>query len=361
MAAPNVGDGVFLRASLNPRRSYRLTIDPVAGPGGFAMRLRLGPDGRYEYLSAPSINTDYDIAGSAVEILFYRAAPTESTEYLLKRATVTICANCQTDGGLRREVLAQAPGLRAALREGNTLSAAVDIMHWAAPRVPFTGSDGQMVADYWQRSATDLLNLYYLSHRKGGDCGPDADLVLKLMQLFGLHGFLIDFGDRSWLTHVVLGVPVDKPGGGTEQFVLDPTFDGLWVWSADGRPVSLLTALALVRHGQGARVGLSTSSLGERWVLPGATSAVALTRPETCRQIDFRAGGCGLAGFMNAEGYAARFDAHALAPDAFGFVSLLSESQIFAAAASGVPASVLAAYRRLRLGQASSVSPVRAS
>jgi hypothetical protein len=335
----------MFRASLDPRTTYRLTIDPVRPSVSFTMRMRSTRREPFQYFQAPLARMSYVVRGSNLQVLFYRSTAGRSSTYDM-RMTLMPCPGCLTDRRLKQEMLTRVPGLRAALARGNALAAATAAMQWAAPQVPFTGEPDRMLPSYWATSPADALSSYRTG-RVGGDCGPNAMLLQKLLQLVGIRSFLVDYGDRRWLTDILVVVPY-RSASGHRLGVLSPIFDEVLTSRVTNEPLDLLQALSLVRTHRSNEIGAATGDLGHRRIL-APRSRRDRSQGATCNEVGGRSEGCGLSAFL-AAGYARKFVARGLSPSVAGLVELLSRTQMFKPTAYGVPPDVYLRYRQLRIG-----------
>ncbi len=116
-----------------------------------------------------------------------------------------------TDADLRARVLAERPGLQAALDAHETETAARMVLAWATPHITFAGPPPAPISAL-PMSAADMFDQNFLGAHGGVFCDGAADFFRKLLELFGIESFRVDFGEAT-LKHSTVLVPVARDGG----------------------------------------------------------------------------------------------------------------------------------------------------
>ncbi len=259
---PSSGEGVYYRASLDPNRVYRVTVQGERVEGAF--NLRVSQAGDREWYAAPDGVDTWRVTNARdVELLFYRA---EEAKYRIRVLRIEDCtATCTTDSGLKNHILAEAPGLASAVAAGDRHTAAKAILGWVAPRVTFARGGGTLPMDSYQRGASELYYDFFAVNRGGVFCGGAADFYKKVLALFGIPSFPVLFGDDSGdLRHVTVLVPFSDGQGGTDYRIFDPSFNFDLLLPASGHSPTVAEFFELWRAGMMDRVQYREESLGQR-------------------------------------------------------------------------------------------------
>lgn len=260
--------GLYFTYALDPSTRYRVEVSGEQSLGAATLRVR--DDARTTYDRAPHGSLTFTITGTQVlELLFY--SDTEA-DYLIRSVRVTECPACRTDADLKSQVLAEVTGLSGALAQ-DPYAAAELLLHWASPRIAFAGASPAPIATS-RTSAADLWYENFQPASGGVFCKGAAEFLQRLMRLFGLGAFTIEFGDTDdSLTHAAVVVPVVEHGT-TRFHMLDPSFDLNYLIRPSGERADVFQLLELLRMGSTARIGTQTGDLGPRQILkPGGAVA----------------------------------------------------------------------------------------
>jgi hypothetical protein len=256
--------GLYYRATLDPSRSYRLTL--LGQDVNESFVLRLNEDGKLTYVGAPNGPAVYRVSGvTSFEALIYRDSP---GSYLVRSIVLADCANtCKTDTDLQAEVESAVPGLQQAIANGDYYSAGQQVLHWVAPRIVWASGQPAPIPTAGL-SAAEIYYDYFQTGYGGVYCGGSADFLHKVLNLFAIPNFELDFGTTTdGLTHAMIVLPITEPGGGVDYRILDPTFDMVLTLINSGEPASIPVALELWRMGLTGRVMFQTGDLSQRRVL----------------------------------------------------------------------------------------------
>lgn len=222
--------GVFFTYDLDPDKTYDLSVGGQVIEGDAIMRIQL--DGQNpQWYDAPEEAKQWIVEGErSIEVLIYSHSP---FEYALTNLSLTDCSGTcatdrQLDQQLRELILDVIPGIA---QTDDPIEKALLITDWASRNVVLGSttntsaleslSPGRLYFDYWQPRAGS------------GSCGSFAVFNARLLEMFGLDAFTIDFGmaDGSFVTHVstVLGIEEDSEWN---YYLMDPTFNGTF-WAND--------------------------------------------------------------------------------------------------------------------------------
>lgn len=331
LSVANPPGGLYYRATLDAARAYRVTVTGQRIDASFKMRLRRGTGG-YDYRPAPDGASESFVVSNAasVEVLFYS---NQSGSYRIRSVTLDDCTGtCKTNSDLRSKVLTETPGLQQALDAGDQWQAAKLIRHWAAPKIDWGGNP-----DLLNPVGYDAAQMYYeffAPNVTGVYCGGAADFLKKLLALFQIQSFTVDFGDlRNSLTHVTVVVPFQNSDGTTDYRVDDPTFDMDVSISPSGKPASWPVLWEMWRAGMTNRVQLNSQSLDERRIFLSPPSA-----PVRCGDVGQVNGACGFSQYTAENESAYRADGYQIGLD--GFIQLLGTTTLFNVDAGGVAQAV---------------------
>ena len=260
--------GVFYRASLDPARTYRVRLRGQVSTNG--MVLRISRDEHQEWTRTPNGLLAFRASGvSELELLVFGHYETDDAEYRLFELTADTCDDCPNEDDLRAQILSERPAVAAALARGDSLGAATEVMRWAAPRIPVAGGAPLASLLTTARSAVELYYDNFPTNQIGVLCAGASDSLVKLLALFELDAFEMDFGDTALYTHAVVIVRAPRDDA-TRWYVLDPTFNATFALRGSGAPLPLLEALELWQAGQDERITVVTESLATRQVVPNA-------------------------------------------------------------------------------------------
>jgi len=155
------------------------------------------------------------------------------------------------DSALKQEILRATPGLPRQLAAGNDYEAARMILGWVAPRIP--GSSRQQLVDTTSLSAGQIWFDHFRRVRNGVWCGGAADFFNKALHLFHIRSVTLDFGDRSFWTHVTVLVK-QRSDSPAPWMMLGPTYNIEIVSRRTHKPVPFARAVRLAAHGEADRV-----------------------------------------------------------------------------------------------------------
>jgi len=237
--------GLFLRRQLDPEKRYRLSVRGSGRP--ITMRLKID-GGPHEYLPAPMPQIKRTIAGaSSIELLFYSDTP---AEYLLSHAEIEECSDCRTQQDLIRRIEAEIPGLDRLAG----MAKAVALLKWAANVSNYTPSAKLIPSDFEGWSPERMTYEFFDGAKGGVSCGGHSVFLLKILHLFGIEAFTVNYGvPGTYVTHVTVMISTDK-----QYYVLDPSFGVLF--KRRGRDLDVEQALALIKANETAEIG--TISVG---------------------------------------------------------------------------------------------------
>jgi hypothetical protein len=337
--------GLSYTAELDPTKTYRLRIVGRTAQTGVVMRIRT--DDRLQYLRAPNgLYGARVVATKQLEILLFRHYASDDEQYRIFEVSLQDCAAaCPGDADLRNEILRARPGLAAALAREDRLAAAVEVMHWAAPRIPVSGGSPLLQTRTDGLTAAELWYEQLRSNEVGVLCGGASAFLIKLLDLFDIPSFELDFGDPAVYTHAT--VVVDAGDAITPAWhLLDPTYDAVLQVAGSGAPLPLPEALEAWRAGRSDLIDVRTESLVGRPIVtdPDGDGIVETLR---CDE-DAASGwsGCGLA--QLAHDFDEVFDdaGHGRGYDAM--LSLLARGTLFSTDHFGTPEAFQAMHDTLR-------------
>jgi hypothetical protein len=329
--------GLYYRATLDPTHTYRLTIMGQNVNGNFV--LRLNEDGSLTYLAAPNGPAVYRVTGvTSFEALIYQDSP---GQYLVRSITLQDCQNvCQTDSDLKAEITSALPELGIALQTHDYYSAAEMLLRWASPRVVWASGVPAPI-DTAGLTASEIYYDYFKPGYGGVYCSGAADFFHKILDLYSIPNFELDFGTTTDdLTHATIVVPTTDSNGNIAYWLLDPTFNLVLNLVNSGEPASVPVALELWRAGLASRVVFDTASLGAREIIydpmgngnyvEDRCSAIggSLSPPPLTA-------GCSLDDSMSIWGPDLQQDGFQTGPPAF--LQLLGTTSLFTPDAFGVP------------------------
>jgi hypothetical protein len=323
--------GVYYRATLDPTRTYRLTVMGQDVNGSFV--LRLNEDGNLRYVGAPNGPAVYRITGTtSFEALIYRDSP---GAYLVRSIVLEDCANlCETDTDLKAEIASALPGLQQALADRDYYQAGQQILGWVAPRIVWASGQPAPIATAGL-SAAEIYSDYFQTGYGGVYCGGSADFLHKVLDLFSIPNFELDFGTTTdGLTHATIVIPVSEPSGQVDYRILDPTFNMVLTLINSGEPASIPVALELWRMGLTSRVVFDSSDLSQREVLtdPNGNGEYVET---ACGSETAPSPGCGFDEAMSLwQPYLLR---DGFQSGSAAYLQLLGTTQLFTPDAFGVP------------------------
>jgi hypothetical protein len=152
-------------------------------------------------------------------------------------------------------------------------------------------------------------------------CGGAADFLHKVLKLFGVDAFQLNYGDVAFFTHAVVVIPVAGPDA-TDYRILDPTFNVDYSISWSGAPASVQQMFEIWRAERMDLLSVNEQPLGTRWIV------AAPDQPGTAKRCEDGAAstGCGLDAFRAP--WAPVFEQHGHTTDDAGLVRLLGTTEI---------------------------------
>lgn len=188
---------------------------------------------------------------------------------------------------LEKRIFRETPGLRAAVRAHHRYDTARLLLRWSAPRIPFSRSSSV----YWTKSR-QLPQIYWTFHDLHGGvlCGGAADFLIKVLSLFGMKSYKLDFGDPSFITHALVAFPVSRHPA--RYALLDPTFGTTFTVRRTGKVATLDRLIALWQARRLNAVRINRVALRKRWLIDGKQRPGS-PKPTRCAQQRPRSGGCG--------------------------------------------------------------------
>ena len=262
--------GLFFRRAIDPGKTYRLQIAGKALSGGATVRLTLGTSGP-TWFRAPDGDKRLAVSASAsIEVVVYGDA---AYSYHLDALALDECAGCLTDRQLATLILADVPTLQIALERDRT-AAARALLNWTANIVDlgFGDSVEATTSREYEMGAAEAYQELWLGDRGGTACAGFADFFVKVLSLFGFEAFTLDFGDAAThVTHVTTIALIEE-----RFYVLDPTFNGVYVDAPSGALLPLRPLLARSLSGAGD-YEFRTGPIKRDFIFP-ASQAENLTR-----------------------------------------------------------------------------------
>jgi hypothetical protein len=227
----NANQGIFLNKQIDPKKKYILSVAGEDILGKASTRLTIGGDRTYAYVGKEG--SQWTISGAEhLEVLFYADAP---FTYSVDRISLSDCDACGTNDDLKNKILAEIPELDGLLKS-DRYAAAVRLLDWASNEYVFAMSDNIIKTNskVQSESAADLYFLEFQPRHWGGYCGAAAVFFEKILRLFDLDAFTVNFGEiQDDLTHVTVVLHISG-----DFFILDPSFN-LQLMDKKGMPVSL--------------------------------------------------------------------------------------------------------------------------
>lgn len=335
--------GLYVRATLDPTKRYRVLVHGDRLDGSFVMRVRRDRDMQWQ--QAPDGLEALRVDGvEDFELLVYRNVADTGRRYRLRSVVIEPCA-CEDDSDLRDEILEEVPQLGDALDRGDDYGASELLLRWASPRIVAAGGDPPPVAVH-EKTAAEIYYDYFATRKGGVYCGGAAAFLHKVLDLFGLPNYIVEYGDASFVTHATVVVPGLGVDGSAEQRLLDPTFGMTLRVRNTGRPLDIGAALELRRADLLDHVVVETVPLDERIAVyeDGGRGGFGLKR---CGDPGFQNSMCGLEEFALA--WRSIFAAHGLEPDLGGLLAVLGRGDIYRPEYFGTPeafTSMQATFRR---------------
>lgn len=219
------------------------------------------------------------------------------------------------------------------LEAGESYVAATLLLDWASPRIPWATNRESLVSTYG-KSASVLLGTHFEPGRNGVYCSGAADFFHKVLDMFEIENFVIEFGTtQGFLTHAAT-VVVERGGDGRELvYLLDPTFNMHFTSRSSTAPVTVETLLEREREGRFDCVEAHLGSLSKRLVVDrSAHNSIEAMR---CGEIPGVCTGCSLETYLTA--WAPVFRRNGFPTGLPGLLSLLGAGQLFRPRRLGVP------------------------
>lgn len=238
LASPGSAGGLFFRRDIAPDETYRLRIAGKARSGSTTIRLTIGQSDP-KWFPAPDGGRRLVVSGGAsIEVVVYGDA---AFSYQLETLAIDACAACLTDRQLAALILADVPALQSALARDRQ-AAARALLNWTANTVDlgFGDSVDATTSSEYEMGAAEAYQEIWSGDRGGTACGGFADFFAKVLSLFGFDAFTVDFGDAvTHVTHVTTVALIDG-----RFYILDPTFNGVYVDTTSGALLPLRPLLA---------------------------------------------------------------------------------------------------------------------
>lgn len=332
--------GVSYRASLDPSRTYRVRLRGRMDQNG--MVLRIGRDGAFEYTRTPPSLTALQVTGvTDLELLIFRHYEDDDERYRIDEVSVTACPDCPDEADLRAQVLAEAPGLAEAVDRGDDLAVSTAVMRWVGRRVAVPGGTPALKVVGRDRTAVELYYGHFANAEAGVHCSGIADFMRKVLALFDVPSFEVDFGDPAVYTHAVVLVPSRG-----DWYLFDPTFDVVPARAETGELLPVFEVLELWWKGRSDQIDLQSGSLAERPIVYDP-DLDGTPNPLKCGD-DPTSGwsGCSLANL--AHDWDTIFEANGLGRGYEAMFALLVQGQVFSPAELDVPDAFVAKLNRLR-------------
>lgn len=158
----------------------------------------------------------------------------EQVKFRLKNFRVEVCSEplrpeCKTDDDLIAQIKA-APDFP---KSATQFELAKYLLNWAAISADYdVGAELSKIAEqkFSAASAGEIYYQYYEPSRVGGYCSSVATFLSKLLRIFDLDAFTVDFGAQS-ASHVTV---VMRSADYGKYYILDPTFNGYFTDAAGG-------------------------------------------------------------------------------------------------------------------------------
>lgn len=236
---------------------------------------------------------------------------------------------------LTSRILSEVPGLSDRLDAEESYEAAKLLLGWAAPRIVWA-DDGQSLIRTRGKSASTLLKRYFEPARKGVYCSGAADFLHKLLNLFEIKSFVVEFGTTTdFLTHAVVMVTCPAEEREPGFYLLDPTFNMHFTDQDSDAPITVEALLGRELTGRLDSVGVQLGSLEERMVVKH--SGRAELERFRCGSSDGASPGCGLETYMTI--WAPAFERNGFGTGLAGLLNLLATGDLFRPQRLGVPSS----------------------
>jgi hypothetical protein len=236
---------------------------------------------------------------------------------------------------LRERILHEVPQLAGRLEAGESYVAATLLLDWASPRIPWATNRESLVSTYG-KSASVLLGTHFEPGRNGVYCSGAADFFHKVLDMFEIENFVIEFGTtQGFLTHAAT-VVVSRGGDGRALFhLLDPTFSMHFSNRSSATPVTVDALLERERERRLDSVEAHLGSLSQRLMVD--RSAHNATEPMRCGEIQEASTACSLETYLTV--WAPVFGRNGFPTGLPGLLSLLGAGQLFRPRRLGVPST----------------------
>jgi hypothetical protein len=334
ISVPDRPGGMYYRVALDPARTYRIRLHGEWSGGPFVLRLRTD-DRAPVYAQVPNGAETYRVSGAErFELLLFRHYESDGETYLLRNLAIEDCTQtCLTDEDLKREIVADLPHLQDALNQGDNYRAALMLLDWASPRITgSSGGPGPIAADF--RSAAELYYDFFRPGTGGVFCGGAAEFLKKLLDLFSVPAFQLNFGEVSWFTHAAVAVPVYTDGEVAYR-LLDPTFRLHYTLRSNGEPLSIEQMLELWRAGRTDLIDAHAGGLGSRQIIVGSDRSAGTFEVVRCSSGSDLSTLCGLSSFSRIS--APLFESHGYTADVDGVLRLLGTTGLLGLDYTTVP------------------------
>jgi hypothetical protein len=183
--------------------------------------------------------------------------------YEIRSISLEEYSNPQDDASLKEEILRCKPGLIEML-EKDRLQAIAEISDWVSNTVDWGNTNRE--AGYFHNNPAHIIYYDRILKDRGGDtCGGFSIFLKKVLKIFGIDSFEINFGIREYgLTHVVVIVPI-KEGKHYDFYIIDPFFNGYFT-NNENRFISFKYLIDTYRADP-TRIKLKSFPMKRDWVM----------------------------------------------------------------------------------------------
>ncbi|MDP8909864.1 MAG: hypothetical protein M3N47_12295 [Chloroflexota bacterium] len=339
---PYPDGGLWYRSTVDPKKTYRVTLRGEQLGGRFILRYRQD-NGPLKYVPAPHGTEVYRFTGaSTIELLLFRGSKAEAQSYRVRSLSLEDCTQtCQTDGDLKAQIVSDTPGLADALAKGDTYGAAKMLLHWTASNLAWSDASEYVLTTHY-KSAAEIYYDNFATGKRGVFCGGSQVFFAKVLELFDIPHFRLDYGDLRWFTHATVVVVVRDEDGKPIYRILDPTFGADYRVTATGRPLSVAEVSEVWRAGLIDRTEFHTISLANRRVVRDFDGD-GEAEMRRCRDPRPATTGCGMEGFRKA--WQPLFVERGYTTDDDGLTRLFAMEALLDPASTGVPQDFQDAHR----------------
>jgi hypothetical protein len=225
-------EGIGLTYKLDPNKRYLVSITgqfykirPLLG-----IRVAGTPD---RILPAPNGKIFYNVFNTSKVTLFLNIHP--KIKYQLNSIQFHECPQCVDQKELTQLIQKDKPQLDILLKRDHLL-AAQSLLDWTANRTPFALSREfhDKTENLNRMAPEEIFNLFSLN-LAGVYCGGSSLFLNKILTLFGIDSFAVDFGDvNDLLTHTTV-IVAKHSGNRWNYYIFDPTFNVTFHNPANGQ------------------------------------------------------------------------------------------------------------------------------